>query len=130
MQAGLISLQHASEGLFFLSESDFPFTIVQIPLKNKPLEPQLRTLAEKPADTPVEVQEVDYFFRNMVRIYEGFRQEQIDLANRFIQLVATIKSVLKDPKVYRLGERQVDAFIIGKLADDHWGGLRTRLIET
>ncbi len=130
MHPELITLEKAAHGLLFLSESDFPFTPVYLQDNTKPLEQQLRALAEKTPDAAIDTLEVDYFFRNMVRIYDGFRQEQIDLANRFIQLVATIKTELKDPKVYRLGERQVDAFIIGKLADGHWGGLRTRLIET
>ena len=32
--------------------------------------------------------------------------------------------------VYRIGEVRVDAFIIGKLPDGFYGGLRTKVVET
>ena len=79
---------------------------------------------------PVETQTVDYFFRNMVKTYPGYSEEQQATAQRFLKLQELLRQKLKDAQVYRIGSIQIDAFIIGRLQDGSYGGLRTKLIET
>ena len=111
-----------------MSESDHPFEVVQ--LKSKKVEKEIKQLAQKSADTTMETQTVDYFFRNMVKTYPGYSADQQETAERFLKLRELLKQKLKEVQVYRLGSIQVDAFIIGKLQDGSYGGLRTKLIET
>ena len=124
----LLQIQEASNGLLFLSESDHPFEMVE--LKSNDIEKEVRQLALKPADSVIEKQTVDYFFRNMVKTYQGYSQEQLATAQKFLKLQELVKQKLKDAQVYRIGTIQVDAFIIGQLHDGTIGGLRTKLIET
>ncbi len=129
MNTELQQIQQAAQGLFFLSESDYPFEIVHLE-KADSIENQLLGLANKPAGTAIEKTTLDYFLRNMTRIDPDATVEQHDIAQRFKRLQDTLKEKLSDIQVYRIGRIKIDAFAIGKLKDGSFGGLRTKLIET
>jgi Nuclease A inhibitor-like protein len=128
MHKDLEQLAAASRGLLYISESDHPFEVVD--LKSNDVEKEIRQLAQKPGDTIMQTQTVDYFFRNMVKTYPGYSEDQRNSAQRFLTLQELIKQKLSGVQVYRIGAIQVDAYIIGKLHDGKYGGLRTKLIET
>jgi hypothetical protein len=60
----------------------------------------------------------------------GAEKEQQAVAGRFKILQNTLIAKLIDLKVWRIGTIQIDAFIVGKLKDGTYGGLRTKSIET
>src|SRR5215218_9347349 len=122
MNKDLQQIQEASAGLLFISESDQPFEVVGF--KSNEIESEIRKAVQKPAATPIEEQAVDYFFRNMVKTYPGYSREQEATALRFLKLKELLRQKLNDPRVYRIGSIQVDAFILGKLQDGTIGGLR------
>jgi len=128
MHKDLQEIVEASSGLLYISESDHPFDVVE--LKSNDVEKEIRQMAQKPGDTPLEKQTVDYFFRNMVKTYPGYSAEQQVTVQRFLKLQELIKQKLAGTQVYRIGSIQVDAFLIGKLQNGSYGGLRTKLIET
>lgn len=128
MNPQLENLQKASDGLLFMSESDYPFEVVAFSLENNTIDEQLQTIAQK--NQPVEHQSLEYFFRNAIKEYPGASESQKESAHQFQALQEALKNELKDVQVYRLGQVQIDAFIIGQLKDGSYGGLRTKLIET
>jgi hypothetical protein len=129
MNTAMQEIQEAAAGLFFMSESDYPFEVIQL-APTSSIETELLQLANKPAGTIIEKTTLDYFFRNMTRIDSNATAEQHSIAARFNHLKETLQAKLSDVQVWRLGTIQVDAFIIGKLSDASYGGLRTKLIET
>ena len=130
MTPDLQSIKKAAEGLLFISESDHPFELVLIEDKPASISNKIIQLAKKPAGTAVEKQDLDYFFRNMIKVYPEFSTAQKITAQRFSSLVKVLRENLTDIHVYRVGEVQVDAFIIGQLKNGQYAGLRTKLIET
>jgi hypothetical protein len=130
MHPDLERLSGAAAGLFFISETDAPLDAIECPDKQTPPEAWVRQLAGGAPGTPVEIQEVDYFFRNQVREDEAGTSTDRERAKRFHSLMSLIHQVLPDAKVYRTGSVQVDAFVIGRLQDGTLGGLRTKLVET
>ena len=128
MQKELQQIKDASEGLLFISETDHPFEVVEF--KSDNIEKEIKRLAQKPADALIEKQAIDYFFRNMVKTYPGYSEEQQSIAFRFLKLQELLKQALKDVQVYRVGSIQVDVFIIGRLHDGSFGGLKTKVVET
>lgn len=115
----------AAEGLLFISESESPMEYITLP-SDKNLLGQLRSLSTH-KDGKVETQTLPYFFRNMTRDLEG---SDPAVTEKFRQLQQVLERNLTDLHVYRIGEVQVDAFIIGKLPDGSYAGLKTHLIET
>jgi hypothetical protein len=129
MKTELQQIQEAAQGLFFLSESDYPFEIVNFSADGL-LEDKLLKLANRPAGVAIEKTSLEYFLRNMTRIDPNADDKQNATADAFIKLQQTLKQKLSDIQVIRIGTIQVDAFIIGRLGDGSYGGLRTKLIET
>jgi hypothetical protein len=126
----LQKLQAAAAGLVFISESDHPLEPVEVNIGSSELLTQLRKQSIKEAGAPVEEQTVDYFFRNHVKVNDAGNAVEVQTAQKFTQLVQALKTEFPDVKVYRVGTVQVHAYIIGKLAEGKYGGLKTVLIET
>ncbi len=132
MKNTLEKLMKAAEGLFFLSESDYPFETVAFPV-HKPegsVVENLRIYLNLPETTPIEIQQLSYFFRNQTRDLPEFGEEEKVIAQRFRDLEILIKQEIPDAEVYRIGQRQIDAYLLGKLPDGTIGGLKTKQIET
>ena len=123
MSSLLSQLEQAAKGLLFISESESPLEPFTLPA-GTPAETQAGFLAAMGHEgQPVEQVELPYFFRNMVRPIEP-------TADRFKALQTWLQANLQELKVYRVGQTQVQAYIIGKAQDGSWLGLKTTLIET
>lgn len=129
MNTDLQKIKQAADGLYFMSETDSPLVLFQLTEKEN-VEQQLLHLSGKESGAIVTQQELEYFLRNMVKTYPGADAQQLQTAQRFQQLQQLLHQVLTDVKVYRIGEVNVEAFIVGKLKDGSYAGLRTKLVET
>jgi hypothetical protein len=46
-------------------------------------------------------------------------------------LIHTLKKTLADVKVFLVGKRpERDVYIVGRVPDDGWAGLKTKVVET
>ena len=126
------TLQNASEGLQFLSETDAPFTaFFWLDSSDEILGTErLKQLAKEPDDVPIETEKVAYFFRNSVKVFEGeYSDYTVAKAEKFKRLVRTIEATLKDAQVFRVGEISIDVYIIGRV-EGGYAGLKTLVVET
>jgi hypothetical protein len=121
------NLEEAASGLLMMSESDNPFTFFNT--DEAVIDENLvLKLADKPPGTLVEKSSVDYLLRNVTNPASGSVDAQT--AERFRNLAAQLNRELSHIEVYRVGEVQVDVFIIGQTAEGKVSGMRTLLIET
>ncbi len=115
------------QGLLFISESESLLEPFELPMGTSAQTPSDFLSAQGlTSDQPVEQVTVPYFFRNMVR-------EDVagaELAQGFTALVQWLESNLQELTVYRLGNVQVQAYVVGKAENDQWLGLKTTLVET
>lgn len=125
----LVELKEAVRGLLFMSESDYPFTLVRWEVETITDE-YLRAQAGKGTVAPVEAQSAEYFFRNSVSEPEWKSKEALAVAKRYQALLRFLKENLADLKAYRVGEVEIQAFVIGRSPSRNWLGISTRLIET
>jgi len=120
-------LENAAGGLLMMSESDYPFEYVNT--NERELNTQLALkLAQKPEGTPVEQTTIELLLRNMIDPTSG--SVNLATAQRFQQLMAALKQNFSNLTVFRVGEVQIQVFILGVTADGTVGGMRTMLIET
>lgn len=126
------ALAAAASGLMFISESDYPLEPVALaaPAGLVSVASVLLQHLGLPADTPVQEQDLAYFLRNHTRQAPVFSQEKLERAQRFGHLQQVLEQELRDIKVYRVGNIQVQAFILGRDARGQLSGLKTTLIET
>jgi histidine triad (HIT) family protein len=132
MENTLEKIQKAADGLLFMSESDNPLEVVSFSAEELgELTPEaVVKAAGKTAGTPVEKQDLTFFFRNQTRDLPEHSDEDKTRAKHFQELENLLKQELKAVEVYRIGKTQVEAYILGKLPDGKIGGLKTLLIET
>lgn len=98
-------LKELSEGLYFLSESDYPLEPIAYTFGDKAglAEPEIYELAGKVPDEKLEIVELPYFFRNMTTELPEADEDMKKITQRFRELQTCLENHLRDIKVYRLG---------------------------
>ncbi len=125
-------LKTASDGLEYMSEADYPFEVLgwnslgQTPLT---AELVLQQTGHAP-DTPVEVVPLDAFFQNATQEQDWYGSEEKETAQRYRELLETLKTNLSDIQVFRLGTIEIDVYILGKTPEGDYAGLSTKVVET
>ena len=124
-------LQAAIEGLFYPSESDAPFAYICFPAEaHGDLDRErLLDLLDVPTNTPVNVQSPDAFFGELIKPQEWWGEtEKLD-AEKYRVLRRLMEQRLASLTVFRVGEVEVDVYVLGAYEDD-LVGLHTRSVET
>ncbi len=125
------ALQHATDGLLHMIESDEPFEVVQWQGKDKRLdEKTLLELSSHPLDTPIETVPLDNFFADLTTDEDWHGEKEKMDVRRYRNLLNVIKRYLSDTKVFRIGSIEAQIFIIGKIKDGEWAGVKTMAVET
>jgi hypothetical protein len=128
--AVLATLQKASEGLEFTSDTDAPFEAFEWPgEEGKPTPARVLELAGLPASTPTKVKSLDAFFRDATKEQDWMDEQERAEAQRFGQLVQTLKDSLADVAVFQFGKGESDVYIVGR-TESGWAGLRTKVVQT
>ena len=124
-------LKQAINGLLMMSESDEPFEFFydEQHTGNELNEETVRKLAGMPAQYPLEVVELDYFFRNMTAAAEPGEEAEARAA-RFRKLQNILQELLQDVKAYRIGETRITVYILGRTTQNEIAGLKTVVVET
>ena len=117
-----------SEGLLFMSETDAPLTYYELsPEKSKEWPPStagqfLQLIGEDPA-THVEKLAPEKFFRDL-------RPGNEDREDRVAALQKALTGELRDLEGFRVGEIQIQIFVLGTDDSGKVVGLRTLSVET
>jgi len=129
------TLQAAIAGLQWMSESDYPFTVCHWQQQNNSkaeafTSAKLLQFTEHPEGTPVETMAPEAFFAVNTQVQDWQSQEERAIAARYQTLLETLKHYLSDLTVYRVGEVEIDVYIIGKTQAGTFAGLATKVVET
>lgn len=127
-------LGEAVEGLLYMSESDEPFEVVSWPgggamdfaMDEKKI---LKLTGQKPG-TPVEAVRVEVFFRELIKEQDWHGPEEKAEVKKYRGLLDVIKRHLTEPKVFRIGEVEVEIVIVGRTREGAWAGVKTKAVET
>lgn len=122
-------LKQASDGLHWHSESDYPFTTIYWEnvdyINNKLLQ-----ATDCTPDTTIEVRELDKFFSQATAEEDWYNDEEMTECKRYRELVHLLKTNLSNIKVYRVGEVEVNCYILGQTEQGAIAGLSTISVET
>lgn len=108
-------LKTACDGLYYISETDAPFTVID-------------NIEE--AGEPTETRPFEAFFSPMIAIHRGYQEQQIERAKKFLELKELLEGSLSDLAVYKFGETRLAIYIVGRDKDGELLGLRTEAVET
>ena len=122
----LAKLQELTQGLTYLSESDYPVEVVQFTASTtQELTPEeILPLVQQPPKTKVEIRDLSHFFRNVTKPEDGM--EGLDSpSKRYQALEAFLTEQLQNVKVYRIGKRNLQVYVLGKLDEATYAGVKT-----
>ena len=127
----LAELARAADGLWYMSESDYPLEPILLEATSEPVIERLREMAGARADARVEIRSLEEFFREgaAARISREGKDEPPRVAS-FQHIVRTLREHLTDIRVYRIGEINIAVYILGRSSSGTWLGLSTRIVET
>lgn len=130
-QEDLAALQQAAAGLLYPSESDEPIEAVHVKASGEPPSPPeiCAALAEAADCTPAE-SSLDAFFRSVTAEEDWHGDAERETVRRFRGLRRALEERLGHCRVFRVGEVNAQVLVVGKTQDQHWLGLKTRVVET
>lgn len=123
-----------TEGLYYISESDYPFEILHTELSGSSPEDLLNAyLAAQCIENPIiEKRTLADFFHNAVRIYEGMGEDEIAIASRFQQLLDFLAvQCAGNMEVFRVGNLpEKEVYLVGQSYEGENIIIRTKVVET
>ncbi len=127
----IAALKKASKGLLYPSESDEPFQVFTWGKGSGQLTAKrVRELAGHEGDERVEEVSVADFFKDLTADQDWHGRKEKAAMKKFRALEQTLAQNLADAQVFRVGETNLDIYIVGKTADGEWAGLHTQAVET
>jgi hypothetical protein len=124
-------IRRAAKGLSFQSETDAPVEPCRLRGyggTSLTADDLVAHLGLAP-DTPRAETSLDDFFASQVEEEEWFELEDRERAARFRALVEALRE-LDDVRVYKLGDRSIAVFVLGRNAAGRFVGVKTRVVET
>jgi hypothetical protein len=123
----LTELARAAEGLWYMSESDYPLEPVRLEGPGEPSHGRLRELAGADADARVETRgSLEGFFRDAAAVRAGARPTPASFGG----VLRALTENLADIRVYRIGDINIAVYALGRSARGNWLGISTRVVET
>ena len=125
-------LERAAAGLRYASESDFPFSYVDLPATaHAPLtDAAFRAAAGVAADAAVEQRTLDEFFARHIERVDPNDAAAVALVPRYRRLRELLRRSVRGATVFRVGQIAVQCYIVGVDRRGHVVGLVTTAIET
>lgn len=113
-QQVLERLSQAAAGLLFMSESDYPFELIQWDGTTEPTPDFIRAVAGEAGDSPVQMLEVEQFLNS----------------GRYQRLLLALQNELSDLRAYKVGRMNMPVYVVGRSREGNWLGVATRVVET
>lgn len=115
-------LRRASAALLYPSETDAAFEVLTLETDTPQISQEhLLPHTRRPKGAKVEEIPLADFFDELA---------DADDAEQFEELRKTVQQQLRNLRVFRFGEVEVDVFIVGKTLSGKWAALKTKSVET
>lgn len=110
----LEQLKRATAGLLFMSESDYPFEVIQWAGLADLTSEFLCRVSGEPEGCQVQKLEVQDFLT----------------AEQYQRLVDVVTNNLREPKAYKVGRINMPVYVVGRSTSGKWLGVSTRVVQT
>ncbi|NMG06555.1 nuclease A inhibitor family protein [Brasilonema sp. UFV-L1] len=123
-------LKDACSGLFMPSESDYPFEPFVWSCTSELTPEKILELTGHPQNAPIQTVDMDHLFGKLAQEQEWHDDQQKENVSKYRHLVEVLQSNLSDIRVYRIGKRSIDVYVVGKTESGDLAGLTTKVVET
>lgn len=118
--------------LYYPSESDEPIEWVDFaePAETPLTADSLKALVKADPAAKAEERTEEDFWAPLVEEQDWYEEEEKATVERFKALREEINRHLTCRQVFRVGETEVDLYLLGRDEKGHWAGLKTMVVET
>ena len=129
-EVALERLAALTAGLLLISESDHPLRAVRLGATTESELPNLLRAEVSRSDAGVQCVQLDAFFERATRTQPYHTDQDRLVVERYRRLVSFLANELTSTRVYRIGDIDVDVYVLGQSLEGEWLGVATKLIET
>jgi hypothetical protein len=127
----LQALKLATNGLLYMSETDSPFEIVHWTNRDAiRSSADLLSLIGKSSGLSVEEVGFEKFFHDLMQDHDWHDADGKKTVEKYRNLFTVLKENLTDLKVFKVGEVEIDIYIVGQTVAGDWAGVMTTAVET
>ncbi len=83
-----------------------------------------------PPDVTIEEISPDLFWQPVTEIQDWFGDFEKQQVEAFEVVKTTMIEKLTDQQCFRIGRVGVDVYLVGRISEKEWGGLKTKVVET
>jgi len=123
---------HLVKNLYYPSESDEPIEWFKFNanVKDGLTVSDLEFFLGYPPSTKAEEISTDLFWEPLLAVEEWYGDEERAQVETFKSVKQLLETNLNHLKAFRVGQIEIDLYLVGKLNEKEWGGLKTLLVET
>lgn len=129
-QSLMEQLKAASEGLYYISETDAEILPFAGSKADSVTKEEILRQTNSQADANVEEREFGEIFARLTKMQDWFGDEEKATAERFSALKDLLEKNLRDLKVFKIGSIDIDIYFVGLDAENNLMGIQTKAIET
>jgi putative acetyltransferase len=122
----------AIANLEWQSEADYPFTLKvwEPPCAKALTAEQFLVLVEAPPESTIAEVDFSEFFAPAIQHQDWYAEDEVAIAQRYQQLVNILQTELTMLQVFKVGQQELDIYILGQTPSQQLIGLITKAIET
>ena len=117
--------------MLYTSETDSPFEIVHWEKRDTILSSaDLLSFIGQSSGLPVENVGLGEFFHDLIQDRDWHDAEAKKTVDKYRHLLTVLEEHLTDLRVFKVGEVEIDIYIVGRTAEGDWAGIMTTAVET
>jgi hypothetical protein len=117
-------------GLYFMSETEAEIQNFTGEKAEQVSKEEILSQTKNASDAPVEEKDFAELFERLTKIQDWFEDEEKQAAAKFSELGDLLRKNLKNLKVFKIGEIELDVYIVGLDAEGRLAGIKTKAVET
>jgi hypothetical protein len=127
----LLELKAAIKGLLYMSKTDSPFEIVHWEKRDTiRSSADLLSVIGQSSGMPVENVGLGEFFHDLIQDNDWHDAEAKKAVEKYRHLLTLLNEHLTDLRVFKVGEGEIDIYVVGRTAEGDWAGIMTTTVET
>jgi hypothetical protein len=123
-------LKEKTKGLIYISETDADIQPFIGETTERVSADSLLSQIGAESDGRIEEREFTDFFGRLTTMQDWFDDERREMTEQFTELEKLLTENLKDLKVFKVGEIEIDIYVVGLDKENRLAGVRTQAVET
>lgn len=113
-----------------MSETDAEIFIVSGKQTESITKDSLLIQIARKIEEKIEEKDFNEFFEPLIKMQDWFGVEEKQIAERFFKLKELLQQNLHDLKVFRIGKKEIDIYVVGLDKENILRGIQTKAVET